>query len=593
MNRLIGLIISIIRGLSVAVSRFPLTVACLGCAAVLISYMIYLDKEPDLIIQKLMFTFLLGAFLGIAAQFSCERFERLSRLRVFVYTLSALLAVGYYLILLPAADISFEIAIRTLVAVFAMFCVFLYVPSYRGKYDFNAVALSHFKSVFTSVLYSGVLTAGCASIIGTIDILLFAVNDDAYAYMMTIIWVLFACIYYLSLLPRFNSQDAGELQYAEYAAQYPRFLEILISYIAIPLLAAYTLVLAVYFVKILVTLTWPSGQLGAMVLAYSAAGLILFILSSRLDNRFARSYCMIFPKVLIPVVIMQLISVGIRLDAYGITESRYYVALFGVFSIICGIFLSLKPISKNGIIALLAAFFAIFSVIPPVDAFTVSRVSQITRLESMLTTEGILVNGEIKPRAEVSKNLRIESTSILSYLENRSYIKYVKWLPDDFKTNKEMENVLGFEPAYTDNNSRYFFAHIDMDKPFNISGYDICFHTNLYRTMDKDAQPFDFELQGIKYQMVFERVSPQEVQVSVKDSDGVELVGTGLYEFTKTLSEIENAHKKALSPETMTFDLEENAYKLRIIFENINITNSSGSDAGVDCSLFILFGAPD
>ncbi len=398
---------------------------------------------------------------------------------------------------------------------------------------------------------------------------------------------------YLSLLPRFNSQDAGERQYAEYAAQYPRFLEILISYIAIPLLAAYTLVLAVYFVKILVTLTWPSGQLGAMVLAYSAAGLILFILSSRLDNRFARSYCMIFPKVLIPVVIMQLISVGIRLDAYGITESRYYVALFGVFSIICGIFLSLKPISKNGIIALLAAFFAIFSVIPPVDAFTVSRVSQITRLESMLTTEGILVNGEIKPRAEVSKNLRIESTSILSYLENRSYIKYVKWLPDDFKTNKEMENVLGFEPAYTDNNSRYFFAHIDMDKPFNISGYDICFHTNLYRTMDKDAQPFDFELQGIKYQMVFERVSPQEVQVSVKDSDGVELVGTGLYEFTKTLSEIENAHKKALSPETMTFDLEENAYKLRIIFENINITNSSGSDAGVDCSLFILFGAPD
>ena len=95
---------------------------------------------------------------------------------------------------------------------------------------------------------------------------------------------------------------------------------------------------------------------------------------------------------------MQLISVGIRLNAYGITESRYYITLFGVFSLLCGIMLSFMPVSKNGRIALLAAGFAILSVVPPVDAFTLSRHSQITRLESMLQAEGILHEGKITPK---------------------------------------------------------------------------------------------------------------------------------------------------------------------------------------------------
>ncbi|MCE5285356.1 MAG: DUF4153 domain-containing protein, partial [Pelosinus sp.] len=287
MKRLTEAILKIIRGLYLAVSRFPLTVLCLSCATILLCYMISLHKEPDLIIQKLMFTFVLGSFLGVVAQFKCERFERLAKMRILIYGLSALLTVGYYLILLPAPSISFEVQIRTVVAVFAMFCTFIWVPSYGGRFDFNKIALIHFKSAFTSVLYSGVLAAGCSAIIAAIDTLLFKVNGDTYGYMMAIVWVLFAPIYYLSLLPRFNSENETDREFAESSGKYPAFLEILISYIAIPLVAAYTLVLAAYFIKILVTFKWPSGQLGVMVLAYSAAGLIIYVLASQLQNRFA------------------------------------------------------------------------------------------------------------------------------------------------------------------------------------------------------------------------------------------------------------------------------------------------------------------
>lgn len=589
MRRLTAAIVRISQGLFRAVARFPLTVVCLACATVLICYMISLHKQPDLMIEKLMFTFLLGSFLGVAAQFTCERFEGLARLRLAVYGLAALLTAGYYFILAPAPSISFEVQIRTVVAVFAMFCVYIWVPSYRGKFDFNQIAFIHFKAVLTSVAYSGVLSAGCAAIIGAIDILLFHVNSDAYGYMMTIIWVLFATIYYLSLLPRFNSEDETDRDYAEYMAQYPTSLEILISYIAIPLVAAYTLVLAAYFIKILVTLKWPSGQLGVMVLIYSAAGLIIYVLASLLENRFAHWYQKIFPKVLIPIVIMQLVSVAIRLNAYGITESRYYVVLFGIFSIACAIFLSFKPVSKNGIIAILAAVFAIFSVLPPVDAFTVSRVSQITRLEKMLMVEGILADSKISPKSDVPMTVRVESTSILSYLEHRSYIKSIKWLPDDFKTYDKMKSTLGFEPAYAGDASQNYYASLDIQKPFNIEGYDICVNTNLNRYMGT-TNTFDFEVDGVKYKLVFEQESSQEWQVSVKNADGVKLVETGLYDFTKTLAGIGNMPKENLAPEKMTFDVENNGYKLRIMFQHVNVMHGPGSETGVDYSLFVMCG---
>ncbi len=595
MKRLSEAILRIMRGLFIAVSRFPLTVICLGAATGLIWYMISLHQEPELIIQKLMFTFLLGAFMGIVAQFSCERFERLGKLRLVVYGFSALLTLAYYLILAPADSISMEVQIRTAVAVFAMFCAFLWLPSYQGKFDFNRIALIHLKAAFTSVLYSAVLSAGCASIIASIDILLFDVNNDTYGYMMSFIWVLFATIYYLSLLPRFHSVDEADQENAEHMGQYPKFLEILVSYIAIPLLTVYTLVLFAYFAKILFTLDWPSGQLGGMVLAYSAAGLTVYVLASLLENHFATWYRAIFPKVLIPVVIMQLISVAIRLNAYGITESRYYVTLFGIFSMACAILLCFKSVSKNGIIALLAAGFAIFSVIPPVDAFTVSRVSQISRLENLLMAEGILTDGKIKPKADVPLEIRTESVNILSYLDQRDYMKYIKWLPKDFEIHDKMKSTFGFEPAYTDNNAKNFYASLDTQKPFKISGYDIGVSSFANTNMEKgNLTPIDFQVGQVKYQLVLKPISAKDVRVSVKTVEGREVVGTNLYDFAKNLSGTTNMPKESLSPEKMTFDVEKDGYKLRIIFQNANLYYGGGADEDFtyDYSLFILFGAP-
>lgn len=593
MNRIKELLQQLFRGISKAVFRFPLTVLSLTGAAVLICYTIGINYSPSLLIEKLIFTFMTGAFLGIAAQFAVERIEKLSRARTAVYLISALLTAGYFFIIWPAPEISAEITVRTLVAVFALTCVALWLPSYKNKADFNQICLIHFKSVFTSVLYSGVLTGGLAAIITTVNILLFNVNNDAYAYMAAIVWVMFAPLYYLSLLPKFNSEEESDLERLRSAQNYPKFLEILVSYIAIPLVTAYTLVLFIYFIKILVTLHWPSGQLGPMVLLYSAAGLVIFILASLLENRFAVLYRRFFPKVLIPVVIMQMISVAIRLNAYGITESRYYVALFGIFSIVIGLLTSFRPVSKNSIIALLAAAFAIFSVIPPMDAFTVSRTSQINRVEKILQYEGILAGNELTPKEDVSEEVKIEVTNILSYLDRSSSLKYIKWLPEEFAIYRDMEKILGFKPAYPSSfhNDRYFHASLDGQEPLIISGYDISMTIYSGRFQKGNEQDsYEFHLNGTDYVLQVNRLSKEEVRISVNDQTGTEIVSTDLYKYAKGLMAASTESRGAIPPEKMTIEVTENGYKMKVIFQNVNITLGTEDDNGADYSLIILFG---
>lgn len=594
MKRLIEAILKLVQGLSEAVLRFPWTVLCLLCTTALTCYMISLHRSPDLIIQKLMFVFLLGSFIGVTAQFACERFRRLGGLRWAVYALAVLLTGSYYLIIAPVPAIDYGVGARTMVAVFSMFCIFIWLPSAGGKFDFNSVALVHFKSAFTAILYAGVLTAGLASIIAAVDILLFNVDSNYYGYMMAIVWILFATTYYLSLLPRFNSKAKADRDYAREVSHHPRFLEILISYIAIPLVAAYTLVLLAYFVKIGITRNWPSGQLGPMILAYSIAGLVIYVLASRLKNRFAVLYQKIFPKVLIPIVIMQLVSVYIRLQAYGITESRYYVALFGIFSIVIGMVLSFKPVKGNSLIALLAAGFAIVSVLPPVDAFTVSRNSQIARLEEYLEQGGILVDGKLKPKADADLNLRVETTSILNYLQRRNYLPEVAWLPADFEPYRDMETTLGFEPTYPHSGDlKHAFVRLDMEKPLNIEGYDVMLQAGTHRRMDTtEIQTYDLKVRGVPYQLRLEPLGAHDVRVSLRSAAGDKLVATELYEFAAALTGSSAWPHEALAAEELTLDAASNGYKLRIIFQHISLTYGTGKEAGADYYMYILVGAP-
>jgi hypothetical protein len=597
MKRLYTIVKQLVRGISKAVLRFPLTVLSLVVAASLVCYLISLRLFPaPLLVEKGIFALAVGALVGMAAQFSTERFAKLAGKRPLVYLVALVLTAGYFWILWPAPEIGSQIVVRSFVAIFALFCYVLFIPAYRKATDFDRVALVHFKSFFTAALYSGVLSAGLAAIIFAIDTLLFNVNENAYGYMMAIVWIVFAPVYYLSLLPNFNESSEEAAAIADRKSEYPRFLEILISYIAVPLFSAYTLVLIAYFFKILVTRQWPSGQLGPMVLVYSAVGILLFILCALPKNRFVHWYRMLFPKILIPVVIMQMIAVWIRLDAYGITESRYYIALFGIYSIVTGVFLSLRPNGRNGVVVLLSAAFAIVSILPPVDAFTVSRNSQINILETYLEQEGILSSdGTLTPKSEVPEDARVEITAKLDYLTYSGSSSYIEWLPEDFVIYEDFEKTFGFVPAYRFDpgiDNQYFHAEIDARKPVDIRGYDVSIPINAGKYGARGISEYPFSLDGQDYILRINTESANEVTATVVDGAKMPVVTTGFYDFALSLKDEMRETKQWFSPESLSLEVENNGYKMKVVFQWIDLVEGDERNAGVEYMADVYFAAP-
>lgn len=590
MKRLTTLIYQMLKGLGTAVSRFPFTVACLVITAALVCYIIAEDGTTPLTLEKIIFSLGVGAFIGMVAQFSIENFEKLRNSSLVVYGVALLLTAGYFAIIWPSHEINTEILTRSFVAIFAMTCAVLWIPAYRQKNDFNVIALVHFKSFFVSVLYSGVLAAGIAAILFAVDTLLFQVDNKSYAYMMTIVWIVFAPIYYLSLLPQFSgsryegaeSRDEG----------YPRFLEILVSYIAVPLFAGYTIVLLAYFAKILATSEWPSGQLGPMVLIYSAVGVVLFVLASLPENGFARLFRMVFPKIWIPIIIMQMVSVWIRVDAYGFTVARYYVSIFAVFSLVSAVFLSFRPVSKNRYIALLAAAFAIVSILPPVDAFSVSRNSQIDRIETILQSEGMLTGGVLTPKADASDETKREVTNILQYLSYNSSTDYIAWLPENFEIYQDMKEHFGFDPYYYFNEERrYFYGNLDTDVPLDISGYDISLVIGSYVAIG-DEKEYVFEIDGREYTLTADRVNRGDMLITVRDHAGAQLISVSFLELAEPMKDMTPTGKDVLPPETMSFTKAENGVEIKVIFQYVALENIDRDDFYADYTAYVLFKSP-
>ena len=159
-----------------------------------------------------------------------------------------------------------------------------------------------------------------------------------------------------------------------------------------------------------------------------------------------------------------------------------------------------------------------------------------------------------------------------------------------------MKNTFGFEPTYPSDigdQTHYFWAGLDQQKPITISGYDLAIQA--YSHPNQADQTYNFSLEGLDYVLTISRISDQEVGIKVNDSDGTELIGTGLYRFAQELKEEKgNSIKEGLPPEELTLDVREKGYKLKIILQHLNLNfDDNKKDYVADYTMLILFGHED
>ncbi|AOV09026.1 DUF4153 domain-containing protein [Sporosarcina ureilytica] len=568
-----------LEGLLKAVDRYPVTTIFLFATAVVNMFWIN-SSTGDY--STFTFTFIVGALLSAVGQQLYERFFTKKSERMLFMLGAVLLAGCYYLVMHSASIFSMENGIKTAVTIFALFMAFIWVPTIKSKVTFNESFLSAFKAFFITVLFSVVIAGGISAIIFTIDHLLVNVSYNVVPHALNLVFTLFSPIFFLSFTPPFPgkkdvNQTADERTSQEEAIKkatsYPKNLSILISYIIIPLTAVYTIILLFYVLSNISGEFWTQNLLEPLLVSYAITVIFVYILASMLENKFAVMFRRIFPKVLVPIVLFQVVSSVLKIQEVGITHGRYYVILFGLFAVITGLVFSFLSIKKNGIIAAVLIILSIVSITPPIDAFTVSRVNQTNLLEKVLLENNMLEGNSIVPNATVSNEDKRIITRTVNYLNSINDIDKVAWLPANVVLFDNFQKTFGFEQMYEQQSHGgvYQYAHLDWDQNpvVNIDDMDLMIHLSTY----SGSQLIPLEIGERNFQLKLQQGAKFST-VTIVDEGDREVIQFNTKELVEHIladNEGNSGNKgPSLTVEQATFNIENDEVKVSVLANSVD-----------------------
>lgn len=560
------------RGIVNTVSRFPITMLFLLLTA--IWNFMAINNQSFESYNKLMLSFVLGASIYVVLQMVFERFFSTPIARGAFMAVPFILALIYYL-MIKDQEFDVKIGVRTIVLFFILFIAFLWVPVIKSRINFNQSFMAAFKAFFMAVLFSGVLFVGIMLILGATDMLILNVSDKAYAHAANIVFVLLFPVYFLSMIPAYSREDDEEADPGRELLMRQitpaRFLEVLISYVAIPIAAVFTVILLLYIIMNIRGDFWTDNLMEPLLVSYSIIAIVIYLLASTITNASAKYFRLIFPKILLLVVLFQTTSSLLRIREDGISYGRYYVIMFGVFAIIASLWFCIKPMQSNGVIAPVLIIISLISILPFVNAFTVSRVSQTNRLVKVLEQNDMLADDQIVPKSNISKEDMKAIQSSVQYLSRLEYTKEISWLREYYTTN-DFEKTFGFSEYTVDdpgNVSNYVTVTRKQNSPIPISGYDYLTRFYVY---DKNTESTlgSFKIEGKAYTLSLIKSSSDQQEILLKAEDQ-EMIR---FPFSKIYNEFEgDSGNKELDTSKLIFTVENERAAITVVPESININS--------------------
>jgi hypothetical protein len=564
-------------GMNTTIMRFPITLLLLVVLAVVQCVTIESGHEYGNVVVTLIF----AALAFNTAQVYAERYVHSWRARVLPMAGAALLTLLYFILIRHDPVFSTIVMTRTSIVIFGLFIAFAWLPSLRGGSSFYTNFMILFKSIFSSLFFSTIIYGGIMLILVAVDTLLVQIGLRPYSYTSIILWTVWAPTLFLSLIPVFR-ENSVEI---ERAAKVPKFLEVLISYVMIPVAAIYSLVLLIYMIKTVMLRDWNENLLEPLILSYCIAVLMIYILSNRLMNRFAVLFRRVAPKLLIPVALFQFMSTLLIVVNQGITHTRYLVLLFCLYVAVCGIILNISSLKNKGYIAIFAMVCSVIAVTPPIDAFTISRASQTAQLQTVLERNQMINKHQIHPSPSINRKDQETIARSISYLDQIDALQRLTYLPKTFDISSDFEKTFGFSPYAK---SDYQSYDIGMNQTMTISGYD--YLTSL--SISKSGAKSHFSISrisedGATYQVSFDP-SGKYGAIQITDLKKRMILSAPLAPMIDHVARSKkNAGSDTVAIDQMSFEKESDKAKLEVVFQNLTIEGSS-EDSTFNAVVYVL-----
>jgi hypothetical protein len=203
-----------------------------------------------------------------------------------------------------------------------------------------------------------------------------------------------------------------------------RAVAVLTDFIFLPLLVAYAAILHAYAAKIAINAVLPRGQIGWMVSIFVGLGYLAFQLATsrqsplpRLRQFFRRAWP---PATLVPAGLL-ILALRERVQAYGMTEDRYVLAVIAVGAVMLILAWVPKRQLDPRLVPAVAAGLLLIGAFGPIAARLVTVRSQAQRLVSVLEASGELSNGTFEGKRSTpwGQETRRDLQTIITLLEQR------------------------------------------------------------------------------------------------------------------------------------------------------------------------------
>ncbi|CAA0155131.1 DUF4153 domain-containing protein [Tenacibaculum maritimum] len=413
--------------------RFPLALTWCIISSLFIVYIIEVDViHHHLLYYKLLLTFVLGVSWLIATHFFQEQFHY-SKKWLFIFPIGFLCLFYYHLSGDKKIDlISWYRFILYFIAGHLLVLAAPFLLKWKQLAFFNYLK-NITKCICKSLLFTGIIFSGIIiALLATKHLFNIHWNDRLYLQIFVLcIGIINTWIFLFDIPKKIASEKT---------MRYSKASKVLVQYILIPLAILYLTILYAYSLKIIIHWNLPKGWISYLVIGVSLLGFLIQILINPIQkitsSKIIKQFHPWFYISLLPLLILLFTAIFKRINAYGVTEKRYFVLLLSVWILGVVLYLLFSKQQKTTWLLFSLTTIIVLSSFGVWGAFSFSTKSQVS---------------EFKRIYAVIK----EKNNSISYKENHQFQSIIKYLTNKHELS-QITPILGYDPVKAFNTTNYW-----------------------------------------------------------------------------------------------------------------------------------------
>lgn len=421
-------------------SRFPVTLASLFLASLLASIFIDIGSNIRALwferVEIFLWIFAVGALT------TEELINKNSRIKVVLFGIFAIIAGVFVILLTKNVDYVMNVD-KNYINLYCIYILVVYVVILQGitlfhfmlrsGKSYSEYVVTAFWGIVRSVILFSITAVGIGVVLGVFNNLIKDTTNFDLIFRVEIF--LIGSIFLPSVIRALANNDDGISDFEHRLSE--RYI---VPLYGIALIMSYMAMVYMFIKKRI-----PAGSVFITMMIIVIIGIMICEVAENASNELKKKLAIFLPLAIIPLIVLQSISVYERIHRFGYTARRYYCIIIIAFELICIVLKLFRKTSIRRMICFVPAILLIITLlIPHINAYSVACRSQSVRLEKYLG-KGIddLNEIELARARSIYQSLRYDTG-----VEGRKYIKSLKLSKEDeanlnayWSRNAAMNNV--------------------------------------------------------------------------------------------------------------------------------------------------------